>query len=370
MKKFKVSPREMKSIKGYMDHFVDQGIVSSEQAGRMVDTFEAHSLNFVTVVTAVGAVLIGLGILSYIASNWDHFTAAVKVAVILVSMVAFYVAGLKLEDKYVRPGKSLQYISIFIYGGGLFLVDQTFNLNLAVSEHFALWILGILPIVWLHRDYLIYVFAQLLTGAYILMLMERTGDLDFALTFGLAVLLTAIWIFLDEKQYRAELSLFLNNAYPILLLIVLFVYFDWNILAFTGIMLAYGAFMLYRPMQGRFAPVLNRVEGILVMGIAGFMLSFEDLWEEWPGVSDGTVFAIVFSIVFVGCLFWLTRQGSMTSLIFILAFILKFYFDTLYDFMPKSVFFLIGGCILLAFGFYMERMARKKGVIGDAETKR
>lgn len=55
------------------------------------------------------------------------------------------------------------------------------------------------------------------------------------------------------------------------------------------------------------------------------------------------------------------RQGSLTALVFVCATILRFYFDTFFDFMPKSFFFIIGGLMLLGFGFYFERMRSRKG---------
>jgi len=372
----KLKKNEVKSgflclFKIYMSQFVDEGLISSEQADRMIGTFEIKSrIRFVTAVTVIGAILIGLGILSYIASNWDHFMPTAKVILILFSMVAFYGAGLSLEKEYRKVGKSLQYISIFIYGGGLFLIDQIYNLNLNVSTHFALWIIGVIPMIWIHKDYFMYLFGQVLTIMFCFALLENNywlNDLKLALMIVLGVGMLTLWIYLNENIYKLNVSTFLNNLIPIVLLIAIFDQFDWNIVIFTAILLLYGLYLHYYPQTSKVTPAVNRIQGIVIMGIAGFMYSFEDLWEEWDVITDGTVFAIVFSIVFMVYLFWLTRQGNVSSLVFICIFILRFYFDTFYDFLPKSIFFIIGGTILLAFGFYLERLTRMKGVSLNVE---
>lgn len=357
-----------------MELFTEEGIIQQEQADSMMTSFEVHApksrqFKFVSAVTVIGAILVGLGILSYIASNWDHFAAMFKVVLIFTSMIGFYGVGILTEKRYLKVGLAFQYIAVFIFGGGLFLIDQIYNLNLNVADHFALWLLGLIPMVYIHRDYLIHIFVQLLTAVYLFSIMEgypKYGDVRFYGMTGFGAILTGLWMYLNEKRLKSMFSLFINNFLPLIGLTVLFAYFEWNIVAFTGIMLLYGIYLYYNPLLGGFADMINRFQGVLIMGIAGFMFSFEDLWEEWDFIVDGTSIAIVFSIVFMVYLFWLTRKGIVTSLVFICIFILRFYFDTFYEFLPKSVFFMIGGGILLAFGYYLERVKRKKGALTHA----
>ena len=360
----------------HMEHYVEQETIGQDQANEMIGGFEvvhppSRSVRFITAVTVIGAILVGLGILSYIASNWDTISATAKVGVILASMITFFISGVEIEKKYFKVGKALQYIAIFIYGGGLFLIDQTFNLNLNVYEHFAMWIIGLIPLVLIHKDLLVLLFTQILTFIYLLSLLEGgywISDLRYMIMFGLGILLTAVWMYLNQHVYKSAIALFINNLLPLILLIVLFTRMEWNVVAYTGIMLIYGAYLFYAPLLGKYAKYISGVQGVIIMGIAGFMYSFEDLWEEWSLISDGTTIAVVFSIAFIVYLFWLTRQGIVTSLIFICLFILRFYFDTFYDFLPKSVFFIIGGGILIAFGYYLERVKRKKGEIEHAKN--
>jgi uncharacterized membrane protein len=79
--------------------------------------------------------------------------------------------------------------------------------------------------------------------------------------------------------------------------------------------------------------------------------------------GDGITASIVFSVLFVLLLLAYVRTGSLMALVFVCATILRFYFDTFFDFMPKSFFFIIGGLILLGFGFYFERLRNRKGGI-------
>ncbi len=46
-------------------------------------------------------------------------------------------------------------------------------------------------------------------------------------------------------------------------------------------------------------------------------------------------------------LFYLVKREFIGAIAFIALIIMRFYFDTFYDFMPKSLFFVIGGAYLL-----------------------
>ena len=103
-----------------------------------------------------------------------------------------------------------------------------------------------------------------------------------------------------------------------------------------------------------------KVIGILTMGITGFALSFSDLWLAVDLFGDGRVISIVFSILFTVYLLYLLTKKEIIPIIIVGALILRYYFDTLYDFLPRALFFVLGGLIIIAIGVFIERLSNKK----------
>ncbi len=82
---------------------------------------------------------------------------------------------------------------------------------------------------------------------------------------------------------------------------------------------------------------------------------------------DGNLIAILFNLVFFGGLVWLVYYGVRRQETFIVNLSFAFfaltlisrYFDTFWPLLNRSYFFMLGGLILIAGGFFMERQRRK-----------
>jgi uncharacterized membrane protein len=104
----------------------------------------------VGLILAIGAVLVGAGIFSFIAANWQEMSRSAKVAVIIVSMLVVYGIGWLLRErlKFVRTGNALILLGSIIYGAGIFLIGQIFHIRSNWPDGFILWMLGVLPMAF------------------------------------------------------------------------------------------------------------------------------------------------------------------------------------------------------------------------------
>ena len=102
----------------------------------------------VSVVVVIGAILIGLGIFSFIASNWDHYQKGLKIFIILSSMLLSYAVGwYAREVKHLpKSGAALYLLGSIIYGAGIFLVAQMYNIRANWPDGFILWMLGVIVV--------------------------------------------------------------------------------------------------------------------------------------------------------------------------------------------------------------------------------
>jgi uncharacterized membrane protein len=77
----------------------------------------------------------------------------------------------------------------------------------------------------------------------------------------------------------------------------------------------------------------------------------------WAAIINFALFFEILGVIFSGYLrkeLWLVNMGT----IFLLIFVAVKYFDWFFDFMDKSVFFLVAGVLLFGVGWTMERGRR------------
>lgn len=102
---------------------------------------EGHRAIRFTVV--IGALLIGAGIFSWIASNWSDMSPFARILLVVGVMLASYGAGYALTKKgYNKTGGALHLLGAITYGASIFVVAQTFHIRAQWPDGFILWFLG------------------------------------------------------------------------------------------------------------------------------------------------------------------------------------------------------------------------------------
>jgi len=135
-------------------HSLDE-IQSAFESFSLENKKDDQQKKVINIVIAIGILFVAAGIFSFIASNWQAMAAAAKVTVILFFMLLFYAVGWYLKEKtaYLRTGEGLILLGNIVYGAGIFLVAQIFNVRADWPDGFILWMIGT-------------VFMALFTGIY------------------------------------------------------------------------------------------------------------------------------------------------------------------------------------------------------------
>lgn len=122
---------------------------------------EDLSKKTIKIVVAVGVILIGAGIFSFIAANWQAMGRPTKIVVILAAMLLAYGAGWWLKEKANLPktGEALIFLGAVIYGAGIFLVAQMFNIRANWPDGFILWMFGVLALAFATESYPLFYLA-------------------------------------------------------------------------------------------------------------------------------------------------------------------------------------------------------------------
>jgi uncharacterized membrane protein len=314
-----------------------------------------EGLTFTKTLLYVGSILVGAGILSFIASNWGEIGKLTKFLFIIGLYIGCNLAGFKMENAYPKTSKSFYYLGGIVFGAGIFLIGQMFHFGGEFRDAFLWWSLGIMPLAYVLRDKWILMAAALFTFIY---LRYDPFSSEGTIPFWILLWIAAIYV-LNEKIGFSKVTGFINGV-----LMLLFIgtilnsltkgHDDWVYLH-ALIYLAIGLALVLLKVKMRSVYITL---GHFIHGIAALALSFADIWpEDWMYIP--------FSIVYILFVLYLINRGSLLSIIILCVMIFRFYLDITFAFLPKSFVFILGGFLLLGFGFYFEKQRKKGGVSHD-----
>lgn len=374
--------------KALIQKWLDDGLISREQAEQMLaDILEDHqerrSGKFIVVVSIIGAVLLGISAILFIASNWEALASSVKMLILLGATGGAYTSGYVLKYRsgdFERVGGALLFLGALLFGATVMLTAQIYHINANYHLLVLIWLIGVLPLVYAMRTapaawlasglFFLWLWlfvwmspgmkfgspAVLLFAAGALALLAIGGlhylleDMEkvarsyriVALTVGMAAL------FLTTFRYFSQVQQGMSDQYTVLQT----GYLAAGALAFTAFLLDW--------LLRREAPF------ILIETLAGIGLLFL-LSVPYFFPSKTLLYVLVFNVVFAGLTLLFIYQGHargdmriVNAGIFWLAlYLLARYFDWFWDLMDRALFFLVGGIILVAGGIVLEKQRRR-----------
>lgn len=341
--------------------FEQAGVLSKEKREELLNQYEVQQSQsmFLRFVLTFGAILLGLGVLSFVASNWEEMSKTVKYLLLLVSMLTAFGVGWKVEATYPKTARSLHYVGVMIFGASIFLIGQMFHLGGDYYGAFLAWGVGALAIGMLLKDRIILVFV---TGLFAIYSLGYVGDHEQM--SALSILTVLVMGYANRSiGFSRALTLALNGYILILAYMAVItgidkmdMHFETLYLVF-GIGFIFGIVLLYMKVPQKVEmPV--RIQGHLIHAVNGMVLTFGDVWQSEE-------FAMVFSVAYIAFVFYLVKQGSLFSILLLSALVIRFYVDISFDFMPKSLVFIVAGAMLLATGYLFEKKRKEGGVTHD-----
>lgn len=131
--------------------WIQDGIVDQQQATSILARYEIDNApaRGRLLVSVMGAVMMGLGVILLFAYNWEAMHRYTKLAVILLALLLSQ--GLALHA--YRQGRKHLYESLFVlvvmlFGAGIWLVAQIYHLDAHYPHAFLLWGAAALLLAW------------------------------------------------------------------------------------------------------------------------------------------------------------------------------------------------------------------------------
>ncbi|MFZ5822968.1 MAG: DUF2157 domain-containing protein [Bacillota bacterium] len=138
------------------ERWVRLGLISAQQREAILklypqDGAAAGRDRTVLIMSILGSLLVGAGVILYFAANWPRIPATIKVVLILAAMLGSYGAGFYFQYRRgdsPRLGQALIFLGSLLYGASIWLVAQIFHIDSDFPTGFLAWGAGILPLVW------------------------------------------------------------------------------------------------------------------------------------------------------------------------------------------------------------------------------
>jgi uncharacterized membrane protein len=150
-----ISEAQRNWLTAELDAWRAQGVVSDDQVKTVLGLYASpgevsdlrRSKALVTLV-ALAALMVGAGVLLLIGYNWQAMPSAAKLVVIFGAVVAAHSAGLWLRYRagLREVSEAAFLLGSLLFGAGIWLIAQIFNINAHSADGFWWWALGVLPL--------------------------------------------------------------------------------------------------------------------------------------------------------------------------------------------------------------------------------
>lgn len=381
--------------------WVEKGIIEKDQFEDILSLYEGKKSN--NLLPILASILVGLGILTFIASNWSEMGNLFRFTLICIGIVGFNLIGMNLVQKGSRTlGVAWVGMGILTFGAGIFLIAQMFHIVSYNSTAFILWLgIGLLTYYVIPNKYIYmlslvigsagmiysaisfqsfsFILAFLVIGGIGVLTFKENEALFFyfylsavtisSITFLVAYDLMYVWMTLfflfmygvneilqDEKGKNA-----FKNMSIIGVIVVTFIH-----VFVLDDMIRYGEEILSKPMPYFLILIL------LIGAITWLRLKRQSEWN-WmdlllflPFFLVGETAGVFYLLLAFGYSLYILVQGykmeepmliNRGTFLFLISTLVA-YIQLAWDFLPKSLFFLAGGILLFVLSWYLERRRR------------
>lgn len=382
--------------------WVAQGIISPEQQQRLIGLYPVNEKD-IGLLPLLGSLLVGLSALSLVAANWQELPEMVRLGILLGALAGAYAAGEYFRQRgNVQLGIGLIGLGLILFGAAIILVSQMYQLIGYDVTGLVAWAIAATALTYLYQSRFLFILTVAIGGIVQGYNTGQLGAFSYATAAFTALSLGYYWWRHPDALLGYVLAVGLLWQAG-LLVGFLHIKLTWF---FVGAMLIYtlGDWQSARPagraMQG--PPLMAAFLFMLGLAVFGEAGSYTDmlrppLWAyllalgavfvlsltgkkargrlggatDWllllpgfylPGGLPLAIAALVVLYAYTGSLLWRAHQEqnpdrvTLGTVLFILTTAVA-YFKLTWGFMDKSLFFLLGGVLLLGLSWYLQRRA-------------
>jgi uncharacterized membrane protein len=390
--------------------WIDSKIITEEQSKLMLSAIESRSgdnnkNNIIVAISVIGAILFGIGIIFFVASNWTGMSKFEKNLFIFASTFLIYFVGAYLKyfkQNYPKVGSSLLFLSGLLTGSSIFIIAQTYHINANSSSLILLWIILLLPLTYFTR--LVPLITLIMINIIIFVGMYITEIATGIVGEGIFYIAPYIYIFVGFIIYGIG-TLHKLSPQNFNWFIKIFRFFGIN-LVLIFILLLTLEFLSSIPIKTDqhlqeyresimfvriFIPLILinltvHIIGALLLKVKSNIKSYESLIYILSTIAiiipiyfptSSLAYVIMYNILFFFVVLGLIILGYKLEKPYIVAlgifwltlFLIIKYFDFFWDLIDRSIFFLLGGLLLIAISLFLETNRRKILVLKNKQNE-
>ena len=194
--------------------WIQKGIVTDETAKQLSTAYELDNLRHEStrllsaVIFTIGGLLLGGGLISFVAANWEIIPTPIKLALLFSALLGLHTVGFWLwhSKSWRRLGHALIFCGCLVFGANIGLVAQIFHISSNWYGGFGAWALGSLAMAWAIRSWIIGVLA--IGTSFIWFLGFQSDHEQSASAYPLIIaiaLLPLAWIIRSRVLYAGTL---------------------------------------------------------------------------------------------------------------------------------------------------------------------
>ncbi len=394
-----------------LDHWQEKGLLTAKKAAELrsnLHTDKDIPNKALAIFSGIGAILVGLGVILFISSNWDAMSPTLKVIILMAGMLGTGVAGYWLQyiKDYEKTGTALQFVNVLIFGASIFLVAQIYHLQLTFWWGALLWFLGTAYMayvlssrmhIWLSVPLLI-LFLGWLRTSYLgfgrdeldFLFDDRSAFWSLAPVIGIGLMGLSILHRKAKSMTFAGPTLFHWGIFLVMFLLVIATVdksFYFHMLHLQsdpitiGIVAVSVMLLAAALLTGQFATKNGRA-GLLACTLYVFFVYLITYIPGWMGLDVGVlryygsselrldmvsglfILYVLLTFFFLLLTVWfgtLLRDPPVINvgMLGVAAVIFIQYFSWAFELLPRSLFFIIGGLVILGFTSVLERKRRQ-----------
>lgn len=135
-----------------------EGLIDNLQYEQLSQRYQFNTLDstarnsFIAILVGLGSILIGLGIITFVAANWQELPQVGKVTLLLSLFIGVNIAGFLLwkhpRESRQRLGHGLLLLGALILGANIGLMGQIFHINAPFYELLLAWGISVLAMAY------------------------------------------------------------------------------------------------------------------------------------------------------------------------------------------------------------------------------
>ncbi len=362
-----------RQLKQEAEQWQRENLISAELFEQLSERYEFASLPrsgqvFSTILYYLGGILIGLGVITFVAANWQYLDRWTKVILLMTWLVTVNSLGFYLWQynlKFQKLGQGLLLLGNLSLGATIALIAQIFNLSGPTYGLFLTWSVGVIAMgAFLRFQTLSMLGLILMTIGYLSYTSSYMPEFNL-IADGmpyLSIILTPLAYWLESRAVFALISLlWLTSLAEIV--------WDMNrILSFVlpaTILWGYndtlkidrlGSYLSTKPMQP-----IGRTISLLLFSLGLYVYSFRYSWGEYsPDFEQNPIGQLYFGLMLGVSLYviisqlFLTRDNLMGKIY--MGIITVFALLGLLNIEPIFSIF-VTNCLLAVFSFGLIRIA-------------